>query len=144
MPEPLSIAAGVVGLISSLTALSLNLNQMRRSFVAAEAEINAFLHELRDLTTLLQRLHRSELLLRLPDNMSQDFLGVLKNCGSTAEEVDIMLTKASIKRFRGASWVLSGKNDFLRLCRGLEAHKATLGVTLNFTSAYGVGRIVNT
>jgi hypothetical protein len=135
MTDPFSITVGVIGLLSSLAGMSVQLNEMRKEFVEAENEIDALLRELGDLTNVLSKLQNAQGELGLPDNLSRDLAVLLRNCSSTATEVEIHLRKSSARRFRAAYWTFSGKKECLQLCRGLEAFKATISITLNVYSA---------
>jgi hypothetical protein len=130
--DPFSITVGVVGLLSTLAGMSVQINDMRKEFVEAENEIDALLRELTDLSNVLSKLQNCHL--GLPDNLSKDLALLLRNCSSTATEAEIHLRKSSARRFRAAYWSFSGKKECLQLCRGLEAYKATISITLNVYS----------
>jgi Fungal N-terminal domain of STAND proteins len=130
--DPFSITVGVVGLLSTLAGMSVQINDMRKEFVEAENEIDALLRELTDLSNVLSKLQNCHL--GLPDNLSKDLALLLRNCSSTATEAEIHLRKSSARRFRAAYWSFSGKKECLQLCRSLEAYKATISITLNVYS----------
>ena len=134
MADPFSVATGVFSLLASLVNISIKLNDLRNGFFEAENEIDRFLRELGDLTSVLTRLQHSRALSRLPDNLSRDLIGVLRNCNNTAAEAEILLLESSLRRARWFHWAHTGKNALNQLCRGLEAHKATINIILNLGS----------
>jgi hypothetical protein len=135
MTDPFSITVGVIGLLSSLAGMSVQLNDLRKSFAEAEDEIDSLLRELTDLTNVLSRLQNTQGELTLPDNVLCDLAVLLRNCSSTATEAEIHLRKSSTRRFRAAYWTFSGKKECIQLRRGLEAYKATISIALNLYSA---------
>jgi Fungal N-terminal domain of STAND proteins len=135
MTDPFSITVGVVGLLSTLAGVSVQLNDMRKEFMEAENEIDSLLRELTDLTNVLSKLQAAQGGLSLPHTLSRDLAGLLRNCSDSATEAEIPLRKSSARRFRAAHWSFSGKKECLQLCRGLEAYKATLNIALNVYSA---------
>ena len=92
--------------------------------------------ELNDLTMILQRLQSPGTVASLPSNLTQDLDQVLQNCSRTVVEMDIFLKKAAARRMRAMSWAFSGKKECLEICRAIEAHKATINITLAVSSMY--------
>jgi STAND-like protein len=134
MTDPFSITVGVIGLLSSLTSVSIQLNELIRDFSEAENDIELLLRELTDLTSALPGLQEVQASSLLQDNLSRDLEGVLENCGRLAVKAEVYLRKSSNRKFRGLFWAFSGKKECRQMCRGLEAHKATLSITLNLCS----------
>jgi hypothetical protein len=136
MADPFSLTAGCIGLLATLAGASIKLNDLRNDFVEAKAEIDSLLRELNDITHVLMRLRNSQNNLKLPGGLTRDLSGVLKNCERTAQDAEVLLLTSAMKRFRGFSWAITGKKEFLQTCRGLEAHKATLNIIVTLSSAY--------
>jgi hypothetical protein len=136
MLDPFSLTGGIIGLLSSLTSLSIIVNEIIKDFVEAKTEINVLFRELTDLTNVLTQLQTTKGYLRLPNNLAEDLTGILRSCSDTAEEVGFLLRRSAVKRrpVRGAYWACIGKKECLQLCRGLEAHKATVNIILSLCS----------
>jgi len=134
--DPFSITVGAVGLLSSLAALLVKLNELRADFVEAETEIDAMLQAFTDLTGILTRLQNSGETSSLPGNLSKNLASVLSNCNKTAVEAGVLLRNASMHRMRRVYWASTGKKECVGLYRGIKAHKATISIALNLCSMY--------
>jgi hypothetical protein len=134
--DPLSITVGVFGLVSSVTTLSLRANEFSHDFNEASKEMEGLSRELADLTMILQRLQSMGTSINLPSSLTRDLGQVLQNCNQTVVKMEVFLQKASTCRMRAISWALSGKKECLQICRAIEAHKSTIGVTLALSSMY--------
>jgi len=134
MADPLSIAAGVVGILASLTALSMRVQEFRKDFKESSTEIRQLTREISDLTLILGRLDEARSSLSLPHKLGDDLRSVLQDLNSVIVEADIHLRKASERKLRGAYWAFTGKKECVELCRGLESHKSTLNLALTLSS----------
>jgi hypothetical protein len=140
--EGFSIVAGVFGLLSAITTLSIRLDEFRTTYTEAVSEIDTLNQELNDLSTILKRLHEAEETFAV-SNLAQDLHGVLENCNRTVVATDILLQKAYSRRLRGLYWAFSGKRECMQLCRGLEAHKSTINIAVTLTSLTGTHQVQN-
>lgn len=134
MADPLTITTAVIGVLSSLTTLSIRTNEFRKDFTEASIEITSVNREVNDLALILQRLLDTRGSLSLPADLSRDFARVLKDLNRAVSEIDAFLTKTSNRKLRSAYWAFSGKRECIGLCRGLESYKATLNLTLILSS----------
>jgi Fungal N-terminal domain of STAND proteins len=133
--DPLSITASALGILGTVTALSMTINTFRKDFTEARTEIDRVTGDLNELSMILSRLGSAREIDALPDNLSKDLGGVLKNCKQTVVELEVHLEKSSKKTFRGATWAFSGKKDCLELCRRMESHKLTINTALTMATA---------
>lgn len=97
--EAFPIVVGVVSLLSSITSLSMRLNEFRDNYTEAVSEIDALNHELSDLSTILKRLHEVGGTAAV-SNLGKDLNSVLENCNRTVVATDLLLQKACTRRFR--------------------------------------------
>jgi len=131
--EAFPIVVGTASLLSAITTLSIRLNEFRQTYTEAVSEIDGLTRELSDLSTVIIRLHEAGGADALP-GLEKDLNGVLANCNRTIKDTEKHLQQASSRRFPGVYWAFSGKRECLQLCRGLEAHKSTLNITLSLSS----------
>jgi uncharacterized protein YoxC len=141
--DPLSITAGVVGILSSLTSLSIKLNEIRHDFQDAASDITDLNHEVNDLTQILKRLEEARKNGMLNETLQTDLGGVLERLNSAVVETESHLTASAGKRLKGAYWAFSGKKQFQKLCRRLESYKSTLNLTLTLSDMYDSLFLVN-
>lgn len=94
--DPFSITVGTIGLISSLTTISIKLNELRIDFVEAKTEIDSMLREFTDLSSILARLQNSGRASDLPGTLSRDLFGVLTNCNRTILEAETLLQNGKL------------------------------------------------
>ena len=136
--DPLSITVGVVGLLSSLTALATRLNDLHTDFQEAESEITQLTHEINDLTQILNQLEDTRQRGILNRNLQSNLGGVLQRLQTVIIEIEVHLRNVAARRLRGAYWALSGKKQFQQLCRRLESYKSTLTLALTLSDMYEV------
>jgi hypothetical protein len=126
--------ADPVSLISSLTRISITLHETIKTFREAKEDIEGLLREITALTDVLARLQTARTSSLLPDDLKNDLANLLQGCNTKAIEAEIHVRKASNRTLRGLNWTLSGKKECLQLCRGLEAYKGTISITLNLST----------
>ena len=135
--DPLSITASVVGLASSVTALSIRINEFTSDFRDAAADVEGVSRELADMTMILQKLrNETSTSISLPNHLQRDLDQVLRNCNRSVVEMDVFLKKASTRKMKSMSWAFSGKKECMNICRAIEAHKSTINITLALSSMY--------
>jgi hypothetical protein len=132
--DPLQITVATIGLLSSITNLSMRLNEFRQNYTGAVTEIDGLTRELSDLTPILQRLQEDRTTDSLPANLSADLINVLQNCNRTVVSAEVHLQKAAARSFPGVYWAFSGKRECLQICREIEAHKSTISIALALSS----------
>jgi Fungal N-terminal domain of STAND proteins len=137
MVEPLSITTACLGLISSVTNLSIKISNFVSSVRDARRDMDAVLRELTSLSLCLRTLQNdcSGSAVDYPLQLKQSLIAILKNCGIVASEMHKLLTKASDSML-GASlyWTTSGRTEMDKLRYRLESHKLTIDVALDMVS----------
>jgi uncharacterized coiled-coil protein SlyX len=132
MADPLTIIAGVVGILSSIATLSARITAFGSEVADAKKDMQRVSQELESLALVLSKLQDSYK--AAPDSLSPSLavgLGeVLQNCNKTVVELEILLQKASNRQMKSLNWRLSGKRESDSLRDSLAAHKSTLGLTL--------------
>ena len=132
--DPLSITTGVVGLLSSLTTLSIRINEFRKDVKNATTETSQLTQEVDGLTVILKRLDETRGSLNLPNNLANELGSILQASNRSVIEIELFLKRVSSKRFPGPYWAFSGKSECQKHCRSLESYKSTLNVTLTLSS----------
>jgi hypothetical protein len=132
MADPFSIGAGVFGILTSLTSLSIRINEFRRDVSESANEMDRLTKEVDNLNGVLLQLQASRGSLTLPDQLSQQFGSVLQDLNRSVLETELLLKRK--RRFPSVYWAFSGKKNCLHLCRCLESYKSTLGLILTLSS----------
>jgi hypothetical protein len=133
MVDPLSITAGVFGLASSITALSLRLNELRRDFGEAASDIDYFTKELTAFSVVLNQLQNTNVALPTT-NMSSDLSNILGDINRVLFSAEKHLETTSKRKLRKMSWAFSGRKEYLSICRGLESYKLTLVIAITVSN----------
>jgi hypothetical protein len=131
--DPLSIAAGVFGLASSIATLTLRLNELRRDFVEATSDIDDFTKELTAFSVVLNQLRNTNVVFPTT-TMSNDLSKILGDINRVLFSAEKHLETASTRKLRKMSWALSGRKEYLSICRGLESYKLTLVIAITLSS----------
>ena len=131
--DPLSIAGGVFGLVSSITTLSLRLNELRRDFVEAASDIDDFAKELTAFSTVLNQLQNTNVAFPTT-TMSSDLSKILGDINRLLFSAEKHLETASTRKFRKMSWALSGRKEYLSICRSVESYKLTLVIAVTLSN----------
>lgn len=133
MVDPTSITTGIVGILSSLTTLSMRINDLRKDFKGAADEINQLTREVDNLRLILKRIDEQNPL-QIPPNLANELPSILSTLNTSIVETDILLRKVSQKKFRSAYWAFSGKKECTELCKKLESYKSTLNLALTLST----------
>src|SRR5271170_6425146 len=135
--EPLSITAACLGLIGSVTNLSIHINNFVLSVRDARRDMDAVSRELSSLSLCLQTLQSdcSGSTVDYPLELKRSLIAMLKNCDTVTLEMHNLLTKTTESRL-GASlyWTTSGRTEMDKLRFRLESHKSTIDVALEMVS----------
>jgi hypothetical protein len=131
--DPLSITAGVFGLASSITTLTLRLNELRRDFVEATSDIDDFTTELTAFSVVLNQLRNTNVAFPTT-TMSSDLSKILGDINRVLFSAEKHLETASTRKLRKMSWALSGRKEYLSICRSLESYKLTLVIAITLSS----------
>jgi hypothetical protein len=134
--DPLSITASVIGILGAVTTLSIRINDLRETFIEAQADIEHLLSDLNGLSIILTRLRETnDVDHAFPPKLSEDLMGVLENCRKTAIEAELHLERSAKKTLRGVAWTFSGKKRFLAISRRMDSQKQTVNIALNMALA---------
>jgi len=131
--DPLSITAGVFVLASSITTLTLRLNELRRDFVEATSDIDDFTTELTAFSVVLNQLRNTNVAFPTT-TMSSDLSKILGDINRVLFSAEKHLETASTRKLRKMSWALSGRKEYLSICRSLESYKLTLVIAITLSS----------
>jgi hypothetical protein len=134
--DPLSITSGVIGIISSLAALSMKINDFYGDVQGAALEIQQLTHEVQDLTLVLKNLENAQAKGILPHNLKNDIGTILRRLDGSVSETALFLDRTKKRKLQGVYWAFTGKNQCSQLCRRLESYKSTINVTLTLSSVY--------
>lgn len=141
MADPLSLLSSLAGLTAVGAKLSVDLYQFIDTIRSAPGDIRSLAKELTDLCSIIKRLqttfnNTSNGSLQHKE-LSKDFLNVLDSCMEKFLQLQVLLKTHEIKSTDGIlarkwkqwSWTLQEK-EVTALRAQLEAHKATLNITL--------------
>ena len=145
MTDPLSVIVSITSLVAVGTQLTIKIKDLSDGFRDAPKEIADMSRQLSTLCGILGRLER---ILKqdfdshppFPPDSVGDLSGVLECCmkifirlQGLVQKFNAYKQESVLTRFRKQlRWVLSEK-ELAKLCTALEAHKATLNVTLVLT-----------
>ncbi|KAK6544622.1 hypothetical protein TWF694_001311 [Orbilia ellipsospora] len=128
--DPLSITAGVFGILGSLAALTLQTKEIYGTLQEARPEIQQLTDEVDALKLILKQIDKIHSQGGIARNLIDDLASVLQRLNFTIVETECFLRNSLKKSFRAAAWVFSGKTKSVQFCRRLESYKSTLNITL--------------
>ena len=144
MSDPLSIAAGVVGIITAAAQMTVLLTRLTKSTVAAPKQARVVLTEVSDIAGILSHLQSFLLGLESPEKSRTSLLKVEKvvtvisSCVLTFSELEMMLDEMKtgdldiLDRLRWAR----KESTILGLIERLQKHKASLSLLLNILNGF--------
>jgi hypothetical protein len=133
--DPLSITVSCVGLIASVTKVSIKIHGFVREVRDARGDLDSVTRELASLKTVLEILSEDSTNSTggaFPSSLVKQILGILTNCGGVLQHIETSLDKYSrggVKK--GVEWSLAGREDMDKLRSSLEAHKSALDIALD-------------
>lgn len=146
MADPVSIAASIASLISVGTKTSIQLCQFIEDVRAAPSNIRDLSKELTDLCSILKRLqtafsNTNSQGSKQHEELSADFENVLDSCMDKFIQLQLLVKAHEIKdgdgalarKWKGWRWTFQEK-EVMALKTQLEAHKATLNITLTMAT----------
>jgi len=136
MTDQFSIAPGCIGLVASITTLSLKLHDVGGSVKGAASQMTSVKTELENLTRVLLQIQDIPNEVLLPITISKSLGKILQNCATTLRAAETKYQALKRSRLRPLQWVRSGKKDTVDLLRQIEAYKSTVTTTLIFAAAY--------
>jgi hypothetical protein len=132
MAEPFSIIAGVVGLLASITTLSVRIGEFSANINDAKKDMQSVTRELESLALILPKLQNEFKIspTSLSSQLRTDLGNVLQACNRTVVELEILLKKCSTRSLKSFQWAFSGRRECGSLRGSLEAYKSTIHLTL--------------
>jgi hypothetical protein len=128
--DPLTVSGTCVGLLAGISALSKELTTFVNRTREARKDVDGFSRELASIGLCVSSLKDEDF--EFPARLQEQLACVLGNCDRTVQDMDKIVRKHSTgglgQRLR---WSLSDGQDVSRLRERLEAHKATLEITLD-------------
>jgi hypothetical protein len=138
--DPISIAAGALGLAGTIGKLSISISVFVRSVRDARSDMDDVLRELVSLKTILEMLAEDTAETHsknLPDSLTKQIRGILGGCDGVVVQITETISKYSGKSILAkGQWVINGKGDMDVLRSSLEAHKSALNIALDMLSLY--------
>ncbi|UPL02052.1 hypothetical protein LCI18_012986 [Fusarium solani-melongenae] len=131
--DPLSIAAGCVGLISTIDTLSRSIYGFVRTCREARKDLDKVSWELQSLQSVLRLIEddATDEQKPFPPVIGQHVLSIVSNCNSVILEIEACIAQYAQKRLRAkVTWAISGQGDVEKLRTNLEAHKSSLELAL--------------
>jgi hypothetical protein len=127
--DPLSIPIACISLLGGITALSSKLTSFVLIALDARKDADGFTRELASLALCVMNMRDERF--AFPESLKVQLVGVLQNCNRVITEMRAILDKHKAGGMgRSMQWSFSDRDDVARLRERLEAHKATLEITL--------------
>jgi len=137
--DPLSITVACVGLLTTVTKVSIQINGFIREVRDARGDLDYVSRELLSLKTVLEILSEDASSSNggFPPSLVRQISGILTNCGVVLEHIEASLQKHSGGGIRrGMKWSFEGRDDMNKLRSSLEAHKSALDIALDMVALY--------
>lgn len=135
--DPLSIAAGCAGLISTIGTLSLSIHGFVRTCREARKDLDKVSRELQSLQSVLRLIEDDATNEEkpFPPVIGQHVLSIVSNCNSVILEIGASIAQYGQKRLKAqVTWAIGGQGDVEKLRINLEAHKSSLELALDMHS----------
>jgi hypothetical protein len=131
MADPFSIVSGSIGLIASITTLSIQISNFYSDFGDAARDMDALNRQLTSLCSILLRIQHDPAVLSLPESFLRELANMIQACEDVIAEMTVMIgKKVTLSSWRKISWALNGKSNMAEKQAKLEAHKSALSLTL--------------
>lgn len=136
--DPLSITTACVGLVASVTKVSIQINSFVRKSRDARGDLDAVSRELASLQMVLELLNEDARSGKgFPVSLVKQISGILTNCGVVLEQIETLLQKYAEGGISPAvKWAIAGQDDMNKLRSSLEAHKSALDIAVDMVSLY--------
>src|ERR1700738_3854386 len=93
MADPFSIVAGSVGLLASITKLSIQISRFCSDAGDAARDMEALNNQLTSLSSILLRIQHDQAVLSLPETLLQELAKMIQACEAVVAEMSVMLGK---------------------------------------------------
>jgi hypothetical protein len=132
MADPFSIVAASVGLVASITRLSIQISRFCSDIGDAARDMDSLNRQLTSLSSILLRIQHDPAVLGLPGSFLHELADMIKACEAVITEMSVILGKKMTPNnsWRKVSWAINKKNDLTEKQAKLEAHKSALNLTL--------------
>ena len=134
MADPLSIATGVVGLVTAIGKSLFAINQFRQDVSEARRDLLRVAGELTSLRTTIEGLKEDFVDddVDVPSSLQENVLSIVTSCSKTVNDMEKLLIRLLDGKFRRKiEWATSGKPDMDKLRSNLEAHKMSLNIAID-------------
>lgn len=144
MSDPLSIAAGVIGVVTAAAQISSILVKFTKSTIAAPQQAHVVLTEVSHISAILSQLQSYLFGLEIPDRSRMSLLNVEKlvtvvsDCVLTFSELEKLLDGFKTEELDvldRLKWVRKG-SAVLGLIQRLQNHKASLSLVLGILNGF--------
>jgi hypothetical protein len=132
--DPLSILTGVLGALTSLTTLSMRINDLRHAVQEASTDLQLLTQEVTALTLILKQLEEAKRQGKLARTLTRDLDKVLQGLNKSAIETELFLSGIQTRKLKGVYWAFTGKTQCVQFSRRLESYKSTLVLTLTLSN----------
>lgn len=138
--DPLSITATCFALVTTISKISIQINNFVRQVRDARGDLDAVSRELTSLKSVLKILSEdaeNSTSGGFPKSLVTQISPVLTDCRDVLEQTEASLQKyagGGVKK--GLKWSLSGREDMTKLRSRLEAHKSALDLALDVVALY--------
>lgn len=132
--DPLSITGACVGLVGSITTISVKIHSFVREVRDARSDLEAVEVQLTSLKMVLGILEDESKAFTgegMKKELVEQVCGIMANCESVLKDIETALAEFSRGRLRnGLKWSISGRGDMEKKRVNLESYKLMLNVTL--------------
>ena len=144
MSDPLSIAAGVIGVVTAAAQITLLLTNFTKSIIAAPQQARVVLAEVSDISVILSQLQSYLLGLDSPNSSRTSLLKVEKvvtivsGCVLTFSELERLLDELKTEDLDvldSLKWTRK-ESAIVCLIQRLQNHKASLSLILNILNGF--------
>jgi hypothetical protein len=134
--DPLSITTACIGLVGSVTKVSIQITDFVRRAREARGDLDSISRELVSLKTLLEILSEDARTGKgFTESLTKHISGILKNFGGVLEQIEALLQKYAGGGIRPAvKWSHSGQDEMNKLRSSLEVYKSSLDIVLDMVS----------
>jgi Fungal N-terminal domain of STAND proteins len=145
MAEPFSITVACVGIVANVGKASTTIAKFVHKYREAKHDMGMIHRELGTLKLVLQVMAQDTAdgkAQDLPDSLSQQILGMLKECDRIIVEIMDKLSKYTGEGILAKSqWAMNGREEMDKLRSSLAAHASALGIALDMVTMYVSGQI---
>lgn len=131
--DPLSITLACVTLLDATAKLSKLITAFVKGTREARRDVDAFNRELSSLSLCVSMLKDEDF--KFPDQLQANLVSVLSDCEDVIGSMETLLQNRDVRSvLKRVKWSLTDRDEVMRLRNRLEAHKATLDITLDMAN----------